>query len=87
MDKTQIFKLLGFFIIVFGLIILTYEDIPVFYFIKHIRCKLGLHKRVLKFGDIKIRKYYCQWCKQSRKHPKLEAIEGGKKDLDIYFKF
>jgi hypothetical protein len=54
-----------------------------FAILKKILCRLGFHK--MNIG--KIRKYYCQYCKKPRNHPKLKNIDGGKKMRDNKYKF
>ena len=65
--------------IVIGLFMVAYEDgIPLALF-KKLCCRIGFHKMYIGFGRLKIRKYYCQWCKKPRKHPTLKVIDGGNK--------
>lgn len=67
--------LAAIFSIIMGLMLVAYEDGVSLSFYKKLRCKMGLHKRKV----FSMKKYYCQFCKQPRKHPNLKAIEGGNK--------
>lgn len=80
-------KLSILFIFIFVLFLVAYEDNVPFALLKKILCKMGFHKRKMKIEGSKTRKYYCQWCGEPRKHPKLEAIDGGIKQWDNYFKY
>lgn len=72
--------------VVFGLILIAYDDGVQFGLYKKIRCKMGKHTH--KAGFFKhVNIYYCKICKAPRKHPQLRAIQGGKIDLDIKFRF
>jgi len=71
--------LVAIFGIVFGLMIVAYDDESVVHFYKKLRCGLGLHKRRAR--------YYCQLCKKPRRHPPLKIIDGGNKMKSNTFKF
>jgi hypothetical protein len=69
----------GFFGIVIGMILISYEDgIPMARW-KKLRCKLNWHERHLKVGKTKVQKYYCSFCKKPRKHPPMKIVDGGNK--------
>ncbi len=58
---------------------IAYEDNVPFGLFKRLRCITGYHKVRIKFGKLKIHKYYCQYCKEPRRHPALKVIDGGNK--------
>lgn len=64
---------------VFGLLLIAYEDGVAFGLSKKLSCKFGKHKFHIKIKRIKIQKYYCQNCKIKRHYPKLDFIQGGNK--------
>lgn len=75
--------LFGFIVAIF---LMAYYEGHSFGLIKKIRCKRGIH--IFRAGyKGHVRKYYCKVCKAPRKHPKLNFVEGGKKDSleDIKF--
>lgn len=73
--------------IVLGIMMVAYEDGVPFGLYRRIKCKFGKHTYNVGFRGT-IRKYYCARCKKARSHPKLEVIQGGKKEWDIgNFKF
>jgi len=74
--------LIFMFGILFGIMLMCYEDGVRFGFAKRIKCKFGKH--TFK-GYMRKPLYYCQRCKAPRRHPSLKAIQGGKKDLDVFF--
>ena len=80
---TTILCIVALFGLVFGMILMAYEDGVEFARWKKLRCKFGWH-RIKKY---KVAKYYCQFCKKPRKHPKLRAISGGKKSSSDIYKF
>lgn len=69
--------------IVFGIMLIAYEDNVPFALFKKLRCKTGFHKRSV----LRSKKYYCQFCKKPRKHPQLKVIDGNNKLRDNDYKF
>lgn len=73
--------------IVFGLILIAYEDgLPVLFF-KRLKCRFGYHSVYVRFGKTKINKYYCIVCKKPRTHPGLKIVDGGNKMGNNRFEF
>lgn len=66
---------------------MAYENGIRYGLLKKLLCRFGIHKLRVKFGKLKINKYYCQHCKKPRKHPKLTMIAGGNKWYDNDYKF
>jgi hypothetical protein len=80
MDSFVAFTCLaGLFGIVFGMILIAYEDGVPLGRLKKILCRLNFHKFHFKTGKVKSHKYYCTFCKKPRKHPDLKVIDGGNK--------
>jgi hypothetical protein len=52
-----------------------------------IKCKFGHHKRKFKKLGEMVSQYRCERCGKPKDHPHLKVIDGGKKDLDITFRF
>jgi hypothetical protein len=75
----MILGLILLFGMVMGLFMVAYEDNVPFALSKKLRCLIGWHKFRVKFGKLKIHKYYCKWCRKPRKHPPLKIIDGGNK--------
>lgn len=65
--------------LVFGMILLAYEDDVPMGRLKKLLCLFNRHKFHLRVGKVKNHKYYCMWCKKPRKHPELKVIDGGNK--------
>lgn len=65
--------------LILGLMLIAFEDGKPFALYSKLKCKFGVHKNKVGFGNSKINKYYCQSCKTPRKHPQLKAIDGGNK--------
>lgn len=83
----MILKFCVIFGMVFGLMLVAYEDNVPFFMFNTLRCKLGWHKNYIKLAGIKIHKYYCLICKMPRKHPPLTVVDGGKKLGNNRFNF
>jgi len=81
------FIILFLFFPIFFVILISYEDGVQFNLLKKLLCKFGLHKLKVKFGKLKINKYYCQYCKKPRKRPKLTMIDGSNKWYKNNYKF
>lgn len=73
--------------IVFGLMLLAYEDGVHFSLFRKLMCRFGWHRLFNSYGGMKIQKYYCQACGKGRKHPDLKVVDGGKKMGDNKFRF
>lgn len=73
--------------VVFGLMLLAFEDGIPFGLVKKIRCRFGWHQMRNKIGRLKVHRYYCKNCKKPRKHPSLKVIDGGRKISKDTFKF
>ena len=90
MDKNSLVSIIAFsvfFGFIFSLILIAYSDN---YFIKlfqKYRCRIGKHKNQYKIGKYVRNKYYCEHCKEPRKHPELKLIDGGKKIGNNKFRF
>jgi hypothetical protein len=69
------------------LMLMAYDDGKPFALFRRIKCKMGKHTTKVGFGFSKINKYYCQHCREPRKHPVLKVIEGGNKIGRNDFKF
>jgi hypothetical protein len=82
----MIFGLIFLFGLVFGLILVAYEDGLPFGLYQRIRCKVGKCKFYIKVGKTKINKYYCLFCKKPRKFPVLKVIDGERKIGDNKFR-
>ena len=65
--------------IILGFFMIAYEDDIIIKLFKTLKCKIGYHNTLLKFGKAKINKYYCVVCRKPRSHPGLKVIEGGNK--------
>lgn len=73
--------------IVFGFMLLAYEDGVRFSLFKKLMCQFGWHSLYNSYGGMKVQKYYCQVCGKGRKHPDLKVVDGGKKIGNNRFKF
>lgn len=73
--------------IVFGLMLIAYDDGVPYSMARKLMCKLGRHKIHDKIGRLKIHKYYCEFCKKPRKHPVLKVVDGGNKMGNNRYKF
>lgn len=83
---TQIVVMVLLFGLVFGIMLVAYEDGVPFGLLKKIKCKMGKH--AFRSGYVRrMNRYFCKDCKSPRKHPALKAIDGGKRDFDNSFKF
>lgn len=83
----MVFRLFVVFLIIFVLMFVAFDDNVPFALFKKARCKLGWHKIHNKIGRLKVRKYYCKFCKKPREHPILKVVDGGNKMRDDKFKF
>lgn len=87
-NTSLILSLALLFAIVFGLLLIAYEDGVPFGLYRKFNCKMGRHAYYVKFGRHRVAKYFCKYCKCKRNHPKLELLEGGANKLsDIKFRF
>jgi hypothetical protein len=71
---------------IFGLMLMAFDDSKPFALYRRFKCKSGKHTFIVGHYT-KVNKYFCLHCKSPRKHPQLRVLDGGKKDLDIKFKF
>jgi hypothetical protein len=85
MDNSIVLLLTVPFGMVFGLILIVYEDGVPFSILNKIRCKMGKHKFKTTFK--KVHKYYCQNCGKPRSHPVLKLVAGSNKVRDNGYKF
>lgn len=69
----------GIFGLIFGIMLVAYDDGDPFALFKRLRCKLGWHKIHNKIGRLRVHLYYCKFCKKPRKYPTLKIIDGGNK--------
>jgi len=51
-----------------------------------LKCKIGIHRRVCKRLNKRVKTYHCVVCSKTKKHPDLKVVDGGKKDPSIIFK-
>ena len=70
-----------------ALMFISFTDGDPLYLYKKIRCRFGMHKVHRKVGKKKTNKYYCKFCKNPRKHPKLKLLDGGRKLGNNKFRF
>jgi hypothetical protein len=86
-SATSAICLIGLFGMVFGVLLIAYEDgVPMNRWRK-LRCGIGWHKMAIRYGGAKIHKFYCQFCRKPRKHPPLKVIDGGNKFKDNKYTF
>lgn len=83
----MVLGLVFLFGIVLFFMLMASEDGISFALAKRLLCKMGLHKIRVRIGALRINKYYCQYCKRPRKHPRLKAIDGGSKISSSDYKF
>jgi hypothetical protein len=69
-----------------GVLLVAYDDHTQTRLYKRLRCKMGWHKMHTRIGFLKIHKYYCEYCRKERSHPKLTAIDGGRKWMNERYK-
>lgn len=72
--------------LVFSIMLMAYDGGEAFGLYKKIKCKMGKHAHKIGYRK-NVNKYFCKHCKAPRKHPALRAIDGGKVDLDVTFRF
>ena len=72
----MIIGLIILFGLVFGLILIAYEDGLPFGLFYKIRCKIGKCRYYIVVGKTKINKYYCIICRKPRKFPDLKVVDG-----------
>lgn len=84
LNFTGIVLLAALFGVVFGLLLIAYEDGKPFGLYRRIKCKFGKHTFRIGFRN-RTNKYFCQQCKVPRKHPALKAIDGGNKVNNFKF--
>lgn len=68
-------------------ILIAFEDGVAFGLIRKMFCRLNRHKFHKKINRVKVKKYYCQYCKKEIDHPKLKMISGGNLIKENKFKF
>jgi len=74
----MIFGLVFLFGIVFGLILVAYDDGLPLGLYRRIQCKLGNCRYYIKVGKTKINKYYCIICRKPRSFPVLKVVDDDK---------
>lgn len=75
MNNSLFLPLILPFGIIFGLMLIMYEDGVPFSVLNKIRCRFGNHRFKTMFR--RTNKYYCQNCKKPRNHPVLKLVAGG----------
>lgn len=66
----------------------AYDVFKLYKYVHKVLCKFGIHKMTRKIGGvIKVRTYYCVYCKKPRNHPKLKVVEGDSKLWKNKYKF